>query len=303
MKKIMLIVVLFLVACGNSNEPESLYEMSYAAPPPEGALLAFVTDIVIAQYVGSRPFGQNWTEFEFTVSERILGNATDRIFVFFDHTFGSGSEANQALTFRPGSDYLLPLRNSNSPYSNQHNNADHFLFIYSMMMNSESPLDSMMYREILNDRVVRMSFDEGASSQEIISFVKELAEQIEDKGRWETVFIHSTAIEDIIKGSPYVWMVEIGEPLRLSHEQSVTDWGLTDIYHITVIQSLKGDINLGDELVMTFFADTVLPGEQHIVAVQPLAEDDNWWFRFTSRNSLFRMDQLEEIMQIIDSDH
>ena len=64
-----------------------------------------------------------------------------------------------------------------------------------------------------------------------------------------------------------------------ANEQVFTDLLLTDIYYATVLQ--------------------VLQGEQHIVAVRPI-EEGSMWFEFTSRNSLFRMDQLEEILLILD---
>ena len=51
---------------------------------------------------------------------------------------------------------------------------------------------------------------------------------------------------------------------------------------------------------MTFMPDEVFPGEQHIVAVQPLAEDDLGWFVPTSRYNVFSMDQLDEIISILE---
>jgi hypothetical protein len=50
-----------------------------------------------------------------------------------------------------------------------------------------------------------------------------------------------------------------------------------------------------------FFSDTVFQGEQHIVAVERISEGSSS-FNFTSRNSLFSMDQLDENMEILDND-
>lgn len=93
-------------------------------------------------------------------------------------------------------------------------------------------------------------------------------------------------------------IVEINDPLRLSHEQYTTDWEATDLYNVTVVRSLKGDVDVGYEFVMIFLADTVLPGEQHIIATGPPAEGSSF-YRFSSRNSLFGMEQLDEIMSML----
>jgi len=109
--------------------------------------------------------------------------------------------------------------------------------------------------------------------------------------------IRSDKIEDIINGSPYVFVVEINDPISLSRVPP-SDWAEADTYDCTVIKSLKGDISVGYDYWGVYFANTVFTGEQHIVAVERLEEGSNM-FRFTSKNSLFRMEQLEEIMAII----
>lgn len=93
--------------------PEAIYDYLTF----EEALLEFATDVVIAQYVGSRPFGKRLTEFEFTVSERVLGNAADTIFVYADtyvnaHVFDVSREVDfmpGELTFNSKTNYMLPL--------------------------------------------------------------------------------------------------------------------------------------------------------------------------------------------------
>lgn len=322
-KILMTLFVLFLVGCGSYGplEEEDTYDYityedityedaSYVYRTFEEALVELVTDIVIVQYVGHRPFGESLMEFEFTVSERILGDATERIFVYTQnninaHVLGHEYEINflpGELTFISGNDYLLPLRRINSPYSNTYDEVDEFVFVYNIMIDLEDPSNSVMYSEALDYHSIGMSFDEETPTREIISFVEELADQIEDKGRWKPVFIRSEIMEDIIKGSPYIWVVEINDPLSLNSEVPPSDWMSIDIYYVRVVQSLKGDTAVGEEMVVIFFADTVLPGEQHIVAVTPINKGDTW-HDFTSRNSLFRTDQLEEIMQILDGGH
>ena len=321
MKKTIIIgiSILLLVACNvvepaqrnvHDNRDSLLGTASQRYLTFEEALLEDATDIVIAQYISSRPYGQNMTEFEFKVTERILGDATDRIFVRTwpnTHVSVTGHDRSLSfltgdLAFESGVNYLLPLIRTNSPYTNLYNDVDQFMFIDNIVINLEEPSHSIMYSEPLDYHVVGMSFNEATSTQEVLSFIKELAEQIGEH-RWETVFIRSELMEDIIKGSPYVWVVEVNDPVLLAHEMSPAGEGVNDVYNITVIQSLKGEVEVGEHLVVSFFANTVRPGERHIVAVQPLSEGYHYWFIFTSRYSLFRMEQLEEIMMILNGDN
>ncbi|REK75538.1 hypothetical protein [Paenibacillus paeoniae] len=70
-----------------------------------------------------------------------------------------------------------------------------------------------------------------------------------------------------------------------------------DLYTISVavVRSLKGDVKAGYEFVMIFLADTVLPGQQHIIATGPPAEGSSF-YRFSSKNIL---EQFSEIMSML----
>jgi len=313
MKRIILfllvLLILSLAACGvsNSSSEEASSRNSTLVPPElqatiehltfEDAVLEFATDVVIAQYVGHRPFGDNLTEFEFVVLERILGNAADRIFVYVQHTFANIVYYQAGdLTFYPEREYLLPLIGINSPYAKTHE--DGFLFISNTVVDLSVPSDSVMRNDPLSEHAEGLDFDgRDVSEEQIVSYVDELTTGIPPA--WTP--IRSEVMEDIIHGSPYVLLIEINEPFRLADEQLFTDIWITDIYYATAVQVLKGDIRVedfGDEFAVIFFPDTVFPGEQHIVALSPRV-GESMWFEFSSRNSLFRMDQLDEILVIL----
>jgi len=289
----------------------------------EEALLEFPpTDVVIVEYVGHRPFGENLLEFEFIVLDRILGDAADRIFVYEERVEARVMGYERSVEFIPGdfsfthgTEYLLPLRKINSPYSKLHE--DGFTFMFNIAINLDEPASSMMYSEPLYLHAEGLEFSRNVSEQEIVSYISELT--IDDPPR--RTFIRSEKMEDILYESPYVFVVEIGEPVRLSHEMSNRNWRMpNDLYNVTIVQVLKGYIDveyvetraaaariaaqeqdataIGAGFVVTFFADTVFPGERHIVAGVPI-EDGSAWFDFTSRNSLFGMDQLDEIVAIL----
>jgi hypothetical protein len=73
----------------------------------------------------------------------------------------------------------------------------------------------------------------------------------------------------------------------------------TDIFYVTVIEDLKGVRETGEVRAMIFFADTVSIGEYHIVAAHQREGSSS--FSFTSPNSLFSIDQRDEIMEIINA--
>ena len=329
---LMTILLLFaLAACGNMIEATSDFEyddqsdvederqeihVSVMYLTFEEALLQS-TDVVIATYVESRPFGRNLTEFEFLVQDRVLGNAADTIFVYAanrDASIIGGISASNyhqgQLSFHQGTNYLLPLNRLQGATRNTHD--DGFIFIHNLVINLDNPSVSTMYNEPLSIHADTINFNSRSlSRQSITSFVEDITE---DNPPAQD-FIRSDAIEDIILGSPYVLIVEINEPQRLN-EEALSDWRSTDIYFVTVLEVLKGERNAedfepgrriieehgGSRTVGTdiiFFADTVFTGERHIVAVESPRENDPGALRFTSRNSLFSMDQLDEILAIL----
>ena len=158
---------------------------------------------------------------------------------------------------------------------------------------------SVMYSEDLFKHSVYLDFDAMNNARmDIASF---LVSYVDDLTRYNTPsrgFITSNEIEDVLYESLYVFLIEIGNPLRLSHEQHNTDLMATDLYYITIIRELKGNAVITYETVMIFVADTVSQGQQHIVAVEPIIEGSSW-FRLTSRNSLFQIEQMGEIESIL----
>jgi len=277
----------------------------------EEALLKFSTDVVIAQYAGSRPFGNNLVEFEFVVLDRVLGKAPDQIFVYAENNISvsvMGIESYTAtfvpsnLTFNRKTDYMLVLTGIDSPYANTREGG--FMLVHNIVIDLDTPSNSIMYNQPLSQHSVGLDLSYYVSKreirQDIVLYVSGLT-RLRTQTLPENDFIRSGDIEDIINGSPYILVVEIyEEPFRLSHEQISTDWMATDLHYVTVVQTLKGDVEVGYRFVMIFHADTVWPGEQHIIATEPTTEGSDF-YRFTSRNSLFSLHQHDEIMEIINN--
>ena len=255
------------------------------------AIAESATDLVIAQYVGRRPFGENLTEYEFVVLERVIGNAANRIFVYTD------ARIEGIFFFNSGVDYLLPLTRITSPYATTHDDGYRFI---SFAINLDDPSSSIVNNSILLQHAEEYGLDiMGITRQEVVSHVTGLiSPQIVSLAVNE--LINTEVIEDIIIGSPYVLVVEIGRPSRLVSQLYTSDWSYDDIYFATVVNVLEsyGDIIIGDEIEVIFHANTVFTGEQHIVATR---QSSTGRHNFTSRNSLFSVDQLDEIIQILNT--
>ncbi|MCL2408104.1 MAG: hypothetical protein FWC96_00605 [Oscillospiraceae bacterium] len=287
---------------GNSAEPQivraPIGSMRIEYLTFEQALLVS-TDIVIANYVGSRPFGATLVEFEFVVLDRVLGNAADTIFVYAENAYasvmgvmGASSYNPSESTFSSGTDYLLVLERLWLAMAQLH--PDGFLFINGLIIDLDNPTGSTMYNEPVSLHASEINFNSRSlDREELLAFITEKTAN-NPPGRDH---IRSDNIVDIVTGSPYVLVVEIGEPRSLN--SGTSDWMSTDIYYVTVVEVLEGDIDVGVEVEAVFFADTVQTGERHIVAVERLEEDVPGFLVFTSRNSLFRMDQRDEIMAIL----
>jgi len=249
----------------------------------------FATDIVVAQYVNATRIGERLVEFEFIVTEKLIGNAEERIFVYTDAGVELIGSSNNLTS---GTDYLLILmRMTPSPYSINTREGG-FGFVNEVIIDLNN---------ISIDTLHRLDLSNGVTKEQIISHVVGLAAptMYQEVG-WDVVFIQSEDIEDIIIGSPYVLLVEIAEPRRLVNEQITTDWMSTDIYYVEVIEVLEGTGNIvdGETIRAIFFADTVFTGEQHIVALTRRERGSNN-YTFTSRNSLFPMEDLPEILAIL----
>jgi len=302
MKKIlpMLILscVMLLSACEPTRQEQSPISLHVIYLTFEEAL-TYATDVVIAQYVGSRPFGEHMTEFEFAVLDRVFGNAPDRIFVYADSSIAKVMGGERAisynlagLNFTQGTNYLLALECISLPLTRKHDDA--FLFIGNIVVDLDNPHNSTMYNEPLFYHSAELNFrSRSFSSEQIVPFVRELTKNnTPARG-----FIRSEYIGDVLSGSPYVLLVEINERWTLFDGLNLPE-RTTDLYRVTVIQSLKGEIDAGYELLVGFLVGSVQTGEQHIIASEP-ADVGSYLHSLTSRNSVFGVYQLDEIMSIL----
>jgi len=277
----------------------------------ERALREITTDVVIAQYVGHKILEVELIEYEFVVLGRLLGNATDRIYVYEHYKqvitiVDSDGEVIEDLLhdpeqdvfpFDPDTEYLLPLRRISTVYARRINE-NIFWFASRIIIDLNDVTNSTISSGPLSEHSTGFNFNKNATRSKIIWYVYART-RLNPPAR---DIIRSEAIKDIINESPHIVVIEIGEPRFLASELEHgggSDISVaTDSYYVTVNRILKGSLRVGDEIEIKFFAETVFTGEQHIVAIEPISQGSSW-YNLTSRNSLFRLGQFDEIITII----
>jgi len=265
----------------------------------EEAISMFATDVVVAQFVQHRQFSPNLIEYEFVVVDRIAGNAADVIFIYMDIAKlpivdPSNFYRRIALPFTVGEEYILALEKIGTPYANTHE--DGYIFINNIAISLSNPSDTINNPYFFSDIEIQSLTDVVYSRGDMMAFMYEISRNTPSPRG----YIRSFDMAEILNGSQHVVIIEITRPRRLSSEMIMTDWITNDLYYARTLRSLKGDFSYGDELVISFFADTVSTGEIHIVAVQSIEPDGRGnWLSFTSRYSLFAIDQLDEILAIL----
>ena len=269
--------------------------------------LVLSTDVVIAQFVERRPFGASMEELEFVVSERIFGDAPERIFVYLHSSHASvmGTSIDFVgieMEFEKGVSYLLSLIINNNPISNFHEDG-YFLTGGAPVVNLDNPIESMMYNEPLAYHSRELDFTSRSLSRgEIVSFVRGVTRDNipENERNPDNPVIRSNNMANITEGSPIVVVIEINELVDSGSNCAIS----SDRYTVTVVESLKGDFEIGYQFNLIFLMDAVRIGEQHIVAIRsgwgrPHPVTGLVTHHFTSRHGLFSLNQQQEIEEII----
>ena len=300
------------------NNDEYLEQPTQCCSPLTGSMhyitfeeaLRAASHIVVAQLVARRQFGCFQEELEFVVSERIHGTTPDRIFVYISshhtsvlntpHSLGRGDN----MEFEYGVNYLLPLSILNTVISNFHEDGFELSSI-GPFINLDSPHLSTMYGEPLSYHATSIDFSSRSlESDEVIFSIQETTMNNvvfdQDRNRANSMFIRSNRIEDIVLRSPNIVIIEVDEVTHTLDNCIFTRDGLA----ITVVHSLKCNMEIGDRLEITSFIGDMEVGERYIIALDnPSAfaapSSGLHLSRLTSRNSVFPMEYEQQIGEIL----
>lgn len=274
------------------------------------------TDVVVAQFVGYRRMGRFTEELEFRVSERILGDAADTIFVYFVHRdvlFYPGiAEPNIELfahQFEEGVNYLLPLFRNMSVVTNRHDDAYSFIAGNCILINLDNPDQIMVRSENILFHSTELDFSSrGLSGMEVLSYVQQainddLEFHAEQEGVNENahspIVIRSNDVSEIVNGSPTIVEIEANQLVSTIDNCLFSH----NIYIVTVTRSLKGSFELGYVFDILVPLNSMSLEGRYIVAIDSnsnrLTSRGYYSYPLTSRNSVFPMEYEQQIGEIL----
>ena len=263
-------------------------------------VLPLATDVIKARYVNMSMEYDGTCYFEFDVIESVRGlNLETKITVenlateyYIDGDIGYSS---YDIGYTKGNSYLLLLIRHTSVFSDQY----HFNFVHDGLY---IPLDDSE-KSTLNSKECKMyssNLKDHIESQDILNAFntgtfEEYAKKIIEPNPFVlgVDYIKSTAIEDVIKGSEYVFEVTVKEkdPFETPPDRI---WYICD-----VITAYKG-VHKSNSINIIFPINTVEPGKSYIVAVQKIS--DSSIFIISSKNSVFSTDLKDQIENLIGTD-
>lgn len=215
-------------------------------------LLPYVTDIVIATYVG-RSSGSNFiaTAHEFYIEERLMGEDTENKIKVYSYNMNDNVIGYDKITYREGEKYILLLQRIVSVYHKDCCDK------YYVVGNLYFPLKDLSLSTLYGENILKHS----NLTRELMTEEK-LKKYILEKTKGNTKlyygkdYIRSSKIEDIISGSSYILQVEIGEKfIEGFSKDRIT-------YKCNVLKTIKGDlIEENESVFITFMYNTVKQGE------------------------------------------
>ncbi len=249
---------------------------------------------VVASYIKTEQFDEEYMRHEFQVKEHIFGNTEKTIGVFTlyrsipstdTYITSVQTRTQNHISFENGTDYLLLLYKDDSPY----NVTTVYSLINDIVINLDDPSLSTMYNTSLNYHTKEIKFKKSTSKASIINYVAELV-----KGNKQaSEYIRSENREEIITLSENIFKVRIDEIFHVTNN----NFKHQEMYYCTVTEVLKGDITASSRYVIIFFPETVKEGEEYVIAVGALG--DSRILKLSSKNSLFLLEEEKEISEII----
>lgn len=242
----------------------------------------FATDVVVATFTGSRPYGASFTEYSFTVKDRLLGDAPEEINVYamdvniFVENESVGAYNEQELFLEHNTDYLLVLDHRVSVY----NEVDIYQFVCNIVIDVSDISNSTMYNQSIVAHSQSFDFSK-TDTTSTIAYVKELVKNNTPSAQP----VKNPSVNDIKTTSTDILVVKVEK----CEKTVITDFRDTGFYSCMVKETLKGNIKSGESIQILFRNIDVEEGDEIIVALNNY--DGATYYRLTSLNSIFSLDK------------
>lgn len=260
-------------------------------------LLNCASDVVMGTCVGVDEY-DTYKEYKFSIKKRFWGEATeDLIYVYVPNRSVTILDTEITydlydIVYEENESYFLVLTRTVDVYLDHDRYMNVGANIYLPADNAESL--QMYGQSLMSHSSLSMS---GSISQE-----NNLASYFTAYDRSSIVecsgvdYIKSNDASTIINSSDFVLRVKIVDEVYA---------GIADdrnTYDCTVISAYKGSVEIGSTVRIVFPKDAVVIGEEYILALYEFENVTPRSFVFSSKNSLFNVNEADTIMQYIYSE-
>jgi hypothetical protein len=244
-------------------------------------ICADATDIVIARYVSHKPYGgaDFTTEYEFTVKERISGNAPDIINVY-DVPDNNGT-VNMHID--GDTDYILVL----NYVSRVQNDFDYYKAV--MALNADKPSESEAFGEPISRFTDKFDFEK-ADRQSLIQYVSSLAS--ENKPH---VVCRTNDLSELVDLSTDIVRIKVKQAVRERIKDAFSD---TELYYAEVLEPLKGTLKTGSVIKIVFRTGAVKENDEVFVLLDDY-ENSRILINLTGRDAVYGTERETEIKNIL----
>ena len=260
----------------NTNKTYDLY-ISYMSPEE---CVNYATDIIKGKCINITESEQH-IEYEFEVIERLLGDEkVERLIVSSDF------KKDRFSSYKDGEEYYLILSRRFNVYLDADPYAD---FMGAMYAPSADIPSSTFCGEPLTEHTDAKSL---STEKEFVDYLVSLINKRDPELNrvMGAEYMTETDTESVVTKSDYIFKVKIKELVRENRFNTV--------YYCEIISTLKGEAQEGDIVEICFFHDTVAIGEEYILALTSIGGEA---YAFSSKGSLFSIDDLDEIQKYLDN--
>ena len=290
-----LLMLFSIIGCRSNNhshkEEETDYiEQAYGIYMTFEELLYRASDVVIGTCVGVDVY-DSYKEYKFHVEKRFWGEGSDDlIYVYVPNRIVTIADTNMTyglydIVYEENESYYLPLIRTVDVY------LDHDRYT-NVGANIYLPVDRSKPLQIYGQELTKHS---SIGTNDLTDYLGSF--DINQVAKYSGIdYIQSDDKATIINSSDFVLRVEI---LKEVYAGIADD---RNTYDCNVVAAYKGDVEIGSIVRIVFPKDAVAIGGEYILALYEFENVTPRSFLYSSKNSLFHVNEADTIMQYINAE-
>ena len=267
-----------IASAESQNNTNKNYDLCIFYMSPEQCV-NYATDIIKGKCINIVENDKR-IEYKFEVIERLLGDAEVKSLLIT-----SDFKDDRLSRYKEGEEYYLILLRRFNVYLDSDEYSDFMGRMYIPVADVKS---STFHRDPLTEHTDGVSIsNENELVDYLVSLINKRDPELDRAMGLE--YLKETDTESIVTKSDCVLKIKVYKLIRENRFNTV--------YECEIISTLNGNAEEGDLVEICFFPDTVDVGEEYILALT----DIGGAYVFSSKNSLFSVDDLEEIQKYLDN--